>query len=111
VSVGVLMIALLLAGIQARASSWVGSGLAKRRRAADRLAAWMILAAGLSNLIWAFRAWPWYWALGCAIGLALVAALLVTRRSSAFWLAMRPLVAVATSASAALLWVAYPPAR
>lgn len=109
--VSVLVIALLLAGIQARASSLIGSGLAKRRSAAGTLAAWMILAAGLSNLIWAFRAWRWYWALGSVIGLALVAALLVTRRSSAFWLAMRPLVAVATSASAALLWVAYPPAR
>jgi hypothetical protein len=111
VSVSVLVIALLLAGIQARASSLIGSGLAKYRSAAGTLAAWMILAASLSNLIWAFRAWPWYWALGCLIGLALVAALLVTRRSSAFWLAMRPLVAAATSASAGLLWVAYPPAR
>jgi hypothetical protein len=111
VSVGVLVIALLLAGIQARASLSVGSGPAKSRSGPNTLAAWMIFAAGLSNVIWAFRAWPWYWALGCLIGLALVAALLVTRRSSAFWLAMRPLVAVATSASAGLLWVAYPPAR
>jgi hypothetical protein len=111
VSVSILVIALLLAGIQARASSLIGSGLAKARFGPNTLAAWMILAAGVSNLIWAFRVWPWYWALGTLIGLALVAALLVTRRSSAFWLGIRPLVAVATSASAAMLWVAYPPTR
>jgi hypothetical protein len=44
VSVSVLVIALLLAGIQARASSLIGSGLAKYRSAAGTLAAWMILA-------------------------------------------------------------------
>jgi hypothetical protein len=110
VAVSVLVIALLLAGIQARASSLIGSGPAKGRSAAGTLAAWMIIAAWLSNVVWSFRAWPWYWAVACIIGLALLAALLVTRRSSAFWLAMRPVVAVATSASAALLWVAYPPA-
>jgi len=111
VSVGVLVIALLLAGVEARASLLLGSGLARRRSLPSTLETWMILAAWLSNVSWALRAWPWYWALGCVCGLALAAALLVTRRSSSFWLAMRPLVAVATSASAALLWIAYPPAR
>jgi hypothetical protein len=111
VSAGVLVIALLLASIQARAG--VLQARLKLVPAASHsgtLAGWMILAAWLSNVIWASRTWVWYWALACALACAPLSGLLVTRRSLGFWRSMRPLVAVATAASTALLWVAYPPA-
>ena len=110
-SIGVVGIALFLAGMEGRAAVIrARSRIVAAHYSFDTLSFCITGCALLSNVIWALRAWKWYWVICIVIGVTVASGVIVTSRSLAFWLAVRPLVAMATAASAGLLWVAYTPA-
>ena len=70
---------------------------------------WVILIAGLANIVWSYRSWPWYGLAALFGAIVITSILVVTVRTLSAWLAVRHLIAIATSASAGLLWAAYRP--
>jgi hypothetical protein len=106
----IALIALFLVGMQGRAALVARSIAASKDSATSALAGWMIFAAGLANMAWALLSWPWYWVVVVVVAMALISGAVVTIRTVERWLFLRPFVAVATAASAGLLWVAYSPA-
>ena len=61
--------------------------------------AWMVCS------VWLFRTWPWYAWLGITFAMMLLARHLVTHRTLASWLGLRPQIACATAGAAAVLWL------
>jgi hypothetical protein len=107
----IVLVALSLGGMEGRAALLLRRiAFARPARGAGDVSPWLVLGAWLANVSWAFRSWPWYWVTSIVLAIALATGALVTHRSVGLWLTLRPLVAVATAASAGLLWAVYPPA-
>jgi hypothetical protein len=71
----------------------------------DALIGVIIFIAWMVCSIWLFRTWPWYVWLGATIAMMLLARRLVTDRTLESWLSLRPSIALATAASAGILWL------
>ncbi len=81
----------------------------RRENSWDGLLAAAILVAFPLNFFWICESWPWYVGLGCLPVLWIGSRLLVTRKTIAQWVWLRPAVAVTIGAAATILWVFFPP--
>jgi len=101
------VVAILLGSVGCRLSLIASrAGASIRGGPLGDLSGGLILAAWITNIVWAFHAWRWYIAAALGIVAAVGSGFIVSRRSARLWAELRPVVAAATSAAAAVLWLA-----
>lgn len=70
---------------------------------ADVLLGVAITLSSLVSLVWLFRTWSLLWTVALSAPMLATARLLITRQSLTLWRELRPLAAIATLGSTALL--------
>jgi hypothetical protein len=105
IATAIAIVALILAGMMGR----TGVLISRSGFTHEVGQFFLILAAWLATVVWTCRAWPWYWVPVAIVVIAFASGPVVSLRTFGLWLQLRWFVAIATSASAALLWFAFPP--
>jgi cation transport ATPase len=70
----------------------------------DALLGAAIMVASFVSLFWLYRTWSFFWTAGALILTILLSRYLIAPHSLELWLRLRPLGAMATVASAGILW-------
>lgn len=109
IAVVTALIALALGALQARAQVLhFALATASERSGIASLTNLVTLAAWALTVAWVFASWSWYWAVLAVIA-ALAASQWLRPSSITVWTSLRYLIAMATLASAGLLWTVFHP--